>query len=174
MGQAPLSNFLVSQPLLKTLVSKATCGNWSHKNKVLLTDCSFSFFFLKEQKLKKLAVLYFFYGSKVYLKQTFKIYVFLVKLRSILEADFLNLQIYIQSQKYTWSILFELMHFLRCIFEVDFLNLCIYVQTQKYTSSRLSKQTCLFSNQEAYLKQTFYTYAFMFKLRSMQEVDFPN
>ena len=41
--------------------------------------------------------LYFFSDSDVYLKYTFKIYVFIVKLRSILEVDFLNLQIYIQT-----------------------------------------------------------------------------
>ena len=41
--------------------------------------------------------LYFFFGSEVYLKEFFKIYWFVVKLKSILEVDFLNLQIYIQS-----------------------------------------------------------------------------
>ena len=41
--------------------------------------------------------LYFFSNSEVYLKYAFKIYVFIVKLRSILEVDFLNLQIYTQT-----------------------------------------------------------------------------
>ena len=44
--------------------------------------------------------LYLFSGSEVCLKKTFKIYVFLVKLKTILEVGFLNLQVYIQSQKY--------------------------------------------------------------------------
>ena len=34
--------------------------------------------------------LYFSPDSEVYLKKTFKIYVFIVKIRSILEVDFLN------------------------------------------------------------------------------------
>ena len=75
------------------------------------------------------------------------------------------------SLKYIY-ILFELMHFFkfRTTLPVEFLNLQIFIQTQKYTSSRLSKQMYLFSNSEVYLKQTFYTYVFMFKLRSTQEV----
>ena len=36
---------------------------------------------------------YFFSDSEVYVKKTFKIYIFIVKLRSIIEVDFLNLQI---------------------------------------------------------------------------------
>ena len=68
------------------------------------------------------------------------------------------------------------MHFfkLRGILEVDFLNLCIYIQTEKYTSSRLSKYMYLFSNLELYLEYTFFTYLFMFKLKSKQEVHFSN
>ena len=38
-------------------------------------------------------------NSEVYLKQTFNIDVFIFKLRSILEVDFLNLSIYFQTQK---------------------------------------------------------------------------
>ena len=45
--------------------------------------------------------LYFFSGSEVYLKWTFKMYIFIAKLKSIFEVDFLNLQTYSQCQKYT-------------------------------------------------------------------------
>ena len=44
-----------------------------------------------------LKCMYLFSDSEVYLKQNFKIYVVVAKLRSILEVDFLNLQIYIQT-----------------------------------------------------------------------------
>ena len=40
---------------------------------------------------------------EVYLKQTFNIDVFILKLWGILEVDFLNLWIYVQTQKYIWS-----------------------------------------------------------------------
>ena len=40
---------------------------------------------------------------EVYLKQTFNIDVFVLKLRSILEVDVLNLWIYVQTQKYIRS-----------------------------------------------------------------------
>ena len=59
------------------------------------------------------------------------------RVKSILEVDFLNLKIYIQSLKYTWSILFELIHFF---------------QTQKYTWGGLSKFMYLYSNSKVYFK----------------------
>ena len=48
-------------------------------------------------RLSKL--MYLSSNSEVYLKQTFNIDVFIFKLRSILEVDFLNLSIYVQTQK---------------------------------------------------------------------------
>ena len=84
--------------------------------------------------------------------------------RSILEVDFQNLQIYIQTQKYTWRGLSKLMCLssnfevylkqtfnidafilkLWSILEVDFLNLWIYVQTQNYVWSRFPKSIISF------------------------------
>ena len=55
---------------------------------------------------------------EVYLKQTFNIDVFILKLWSVLEVDFLNLWIYVQTQKYIWS---------------RFPKSIISFQTQKYT-----------------------------------------
>ena len=68
---------------------------------------------------------------------------------SILEVDFVNLCIYVETQKYTRSTFSKLMYFfsvleiylnidvfilkLKSILEVDFQNLCIYLQTLKYT-----------------------------------------
>ena len=89
--------------------------------------------------------MYFFSNLEVYLKQSFNIDVFILKVRSRLEVDFLNLFIYLQTLKYTWSRLsilmylfwnskvyilevdfqiYEFMWKLRSvfIFEVDFLN----------------------------------------------------
>ena len=67
-------------------------------------------------------------------------YVFIIKFRSIPEEDFLNLQIYIQSLKYNWSILFELMHF--------------FFQTQKHTWGGLYF-IYLHSNSEVYFQIDF-------------------
>ena len=133
----------------------------------------------------RLILVYWFWNPEVYMKQTFNMdllaylkcicisfqgqkhswrrlskHVFIVKLRSILEVDFINLQIYIQSWKYNWRILFELMHLffkLRSIFEVDFLNLCIYIQTHSCIYFQTWKDTWsrpmyLCSNSEVYLK----------------------
>ena len=52
--------------------------------------------------------------------------------KSMLEADFLNLCTYVQTQKYTPSKLSKLMYLFSnsSILEVDFQNLCIHVQTQ--------------------------------------------
>ena len=59
------------------------------------------------------------------------VYVFMFKLRSILEVDLLNLCIYVQTQKYTGNGLFKLMYFFSN-FLLDFLDLYIYVQTLKH------------------------------------------
>ena len=64
-------------------------------------------------------------------------FVFLFWVRSILEVDFLNLKIHIQSLKYTWSILFKLMHF---------------YQYQNYTYSGLSKFMYLYLDSEVLFK----------------------
>ena len=80
--------------------------------------------------------MYLFSDSEVYLKQTFKTYVFIVKLSSILEEDFLNI--------FTFK--------LKSIFEVYFLNWCISFQTEKQTWSKLSILMYLFSNSEVYLR----------------------
>ena len=45
----------------------------------------------------------FFDESEVYLKWTYKTYVFIVKFWSIYEVHFLNLCIYVLTQKYIWS-----------------------------------------------------------------------
>ena len=72
------------------------------------------------------------------LKIDFKIYVFIVKLRSLHEVDVLNLYNYLQTLK----------------FKVVFQYWCIYFQSQKYTWSRLSKFMYSCSNSEVCLKQT--------------------
>ena len=64
------------------------------------------------------------YTSNILWTSVWNGFVILFWVRIILEVDFPNLQIYIQSYKYTWSMLFELMHFF---------------QTQKYTWGGLSK-----------------------------------
>ena len=91
--------------------------------------------------------MYLFSNSEVYLRWTFFTYIFMFKLRSILQRDFLNRCIYFQTQKYTWS------------------NLCIYVSTQKYTGSRFSKLMYFF-NWEVYLKYAFNIDVFILKLQN--------
>ena len=70
------------------------------------------------RRLSKL--MYLSLNSEEYFKQTFNIDVFILKLWNILEVDFLNLWIYLQTQKYIWS------RFPKYIY--------IFFQTQKYTS----------------------------------------
>ena len=110
----------------------------------------------------------------------------MLKSRNILEKDFLNWCIYLQTQKYTWSRLLKLMylcinsklykkyifHFdvflfkLWSILEVVFQYWYIYFETLKYTWSRLSKLMYLSANSEVYLKYT----SFQQKSRSINEV----
>ena len=59
---------------------------------------------------------------------------FLLKLRSALEVDFLNWSISVQTQNYAWSRLSKLMHlFSNSVPEVDFQNWYIYFQSKKYS-----------------------------------------
>ena len=83
--------------------------------------------------------------KEVYLKQTSSVlmYIFMLKLISILEEDFLNFCIYLQSSCKNITSLNSDVYFkqtfstdkfsvrLWSIREVDFLNLCFYVQTLK-------------------------------------------
>ena len=145
--------FQVYFEYIKNLVMKYTSS--------ILWTCFWNAFVFKSCSLT-LTLICISFLTQVYLKQTFKIYVFLVKHRSILEINFLNLYTYLHSNlevylKYTFWIdafIFKL----RGILEVDFLNLCIYVQAQKHASSRLSKLM----------------HISIFKLRSILEVDFLN
>ena len=108
-------------------------------------------------------------NSEAKLRLTFSIGVFILKLRSILEADLLSFCIYFQTQKHNWGWLSILMYLFwnsRRILEVDFLNLCIYVQIWKYIWSRFPKLMYFFSNSEVYLKYT----SFQQKSRSINEV----
>ena len=101
-----------------------------------------------------------FLGQKYTWSRFFKLYILIVKLRSILEVDFINLCIYIQ---------------LKSILQADFLNRCIYFQTRTYTWSTLSILMYLCSNSEVYTGRRFFKIdVFLFNLRSILEVDFLN
>ena len=95
-------------------------------------------------------LMYFFSMSKVYLKQTFNIDVFILKFRSILEVDFLNLCICLWTLKYTWSRLSVLMYLFwdSNVYLKYFLNWRIYVETQKYIWSRFPKWINSFQTQK--------------------------
>ena len=79
----------------------------------------------------------------------------------------MNLCIYVQTQKYTWSRFSKLMYLLSN-------SEVYYVQTQKYTGSTFSKSVYSLSNSEVYMKQNFNIDAFILKLRSILELDFLN
>ena len=138
--------------------------------------------------------MYIFSNSEVHLKWIFWIYVFMFKLRSILQVDFLNWCIYFQIQKYTWSrflnlyiyvqtlkytwsrfsILIYLFMKLKSILEVDFSNLCIYVQIKKYTWKKFSKlNSCIYMFKLRYIFEAdFLNTIFLFKVRSILEAYF--
>ena len=63
---------------------------------------------------------------------------------------------------------------LRSTLQANFLILQICIKTQKCSWSILSQLMYFFSNWEVYLKWTFNTDVFTFKLRSILEVDFLN
>ena len=81
------------------------------------------------------------------------------KIRSIQEVDFPNWCISFQMQKYTWSRIS--------------ISMYLYWNSKVYLS-RLSKLMYLSSNSEVYFKQTFNIDVFIFKPRSILEVDFRN
>ena len=103
--------------------------------------------------------MYLFSDLEVYLKESFKIYVFIVKLRSIREVYFLN---WCNSSKTpTWNRL-----------EVDFQYWYVYFQMQKYTWGGLPKFMYSCSNSEIHKKEIFHIDVFLFKLTSILEVEF--
>ena len=93
----------------------------------------------------------FLFKLGIYLKQTFNIDIFILKLKITLQVDFLNLCIYLKTLKCTKSRLTSNIDAfilkLRTILEVDFLHLCIYVQVQKYISSLFPKLMFFFQTQ---------------------------
>ena len=107
-------------------------------------------------------------NSEVHLKQTFKIDVFICKIRSILEVDFQNLCIYVQTQKYTGSRYSKLLYF--------FSNSEVYLKQtfniDVFILNRLSKLTYLSWNSKVFLKQTFNFDVFILKLISILGMDF--
>ena len=70
---------------------------------VYFPNWCFSFQTQKHAWIRLSKLMYLFWNSEVFLKQTFNIDVFILKLISILPVRLSNLCIYVQTQKYIWS-----------------------------------------------------------------------
>ena len=118
--------------------SSIVCRRQSHCEDLLLNICTY----VQTQKYtgsRFSKLMYFFSILEVYLKQTFNIDVFILKLRSILEVYYVNLCIYHQTLKYTWSSLSKFINV--CATQqyiwITFPKSIITFQTQKHTWSIL-------------------------------------
>ena len=76
-------------------------------------------------------------NSDVYLRKPFSIYVFVFRLRGILDVDFQNRCIYFETQKYAWSRFSKLTYLSSnsevCLKYIDFQSWCVFSVTHKYT-----------------------------------------